>query len=156
MKNTVVDDTVVDDTVVDDAVVDDAVVDDAVVDDAVVDDAVVDDAVVDDAVMDEAADDVAMDDVAMDDVVAGGGANVRPAATGYLPIEQVLGGLKIEALSGGEVPMEAFTLIKVCRPDGSLGWAWRATKAPNREELLGALLVQTDLLRSELLSDWVE
>jgi hypothetical protein len=71
-----------------------------------------------------------------------------------LPIEQVLGGLKIHALGDGEIPIEAFVLIKVCAPDGSTAWSYRTTTPPNRAELLGALLVHTDLLRRDLLSEW--
>jgi hypothetical protein len=71
-----------------------------------------------------------------------------------VPIEQVLSGLKIHPLEDGEQATEAFVLMKVRDADGGSTWSYRTTKAPNREELLGALMVQVDLLRRELVSDW--
>ncbi len=70
------------------------------------------------------------------------------------PIGEVLDGLAIHPLAHGEHALEAFILIKVREADGDIGWSFRTTSAPNREELLGALTVQVDLLRQELRDDW--
>ena len=71
-----------------------------------------------------------------------------------LPIGEVLADMDIDPLSDGASPLEAFVLIKVRYDDGEDSWCYRTTREPNREELLGALTVQIDLLRKELLDDW--
>lgn len=71
-----------------------------------------------------------------------------------LPIGEVLASLAIDPLSDGATALEAFVLIKVRYDDGEDSWCYRTTREPNREELLGALTVQIDLLRKELLDDW--
>ena len=38
--------------------------------------------------------------------------------------------------------------------DGDPPWAYRTTNRLNREELLGALVVQVDVLRKELRDEW--
>jgi hypothetical protein len=38
--------------------------------------------------------------------------------------------------------------------DGDVGWSYRTTNRLNREELLGALTVQVDVLRKELRDEW--
>ena len=72
-----------------------------------------------------------------------------------VPIEEVLPGMGLHALDDGWTPLEAFVLIKALDEDGDPRWAYRTTQAPNREELLGALIVHTDLLRDELLDEWL-
>ena len=72
------------------------------------------------------------------------------------PIGDVLSGLGIHPLDDGWTPVEAFVVIKANDADGDTVWAYRTTAPPNREELLGVLMVQTDLLRRELLADWEE
>jgi hypothetical protein len=71
-----------------------------------------------------------------------------------LPIGEVLADLSIDPLADGATALEAFVLIKVRYDDGEDSWCYRTTREPNREELLGALTVQIDLLRKELLDDW--
>jgi hypothetical protein len=73
-----------------------------------------------------------------------------------VPIEQVLPGMAIHPLESGEVPLSAFVLVKLLDRDGDPTWSFRTTEAPNREELLGALTVQLDLLRKSLLKEWDE
>lgn len=70
------------------------------------------------------------------------------------PIGEVLGGLGIHPLSEEEEAVEAFVLVKVRTKGGGTSWSFRTTGEPNREELLGALLVQADLIRHELRSEW--
>ena len=71
-----------------------------------------------------------------------------------VPIEDVLSGVTIHPLDEDEVVVGAFVLIKVLDKDGDVGWSFRTSEPPNKEELLGALTVQVDLVRKSLLSDW--
>jgi hypothetical protein len=59
-------------------------------------------------------------------------------------IAEVLRGFKIHPLDPDEVPLEVFLLIKARDSEGRDSWSYRTTKRPNREELLGALMVQVD------------
>ena len=70
------------------------------------------------------------------------------------PIAEVLSGLDVHALEPGWTALEAFLLIKTLDAEGNTAWAYRTTHQLNREELLGALVVHTALLRRELLAEW--
>jgi hypothetical protein len=70
------------------------------------------------------------------------------------PIGEVLAGLSIHPLLEGEKPVEAFLLVKVKPKKGPVTWSYRTTRPPNREELLGALLVHVEILRRELVEEW--
>lgn len=71
-----------------------------------------------------------------------------------IPVDQVLPGVALHPLPEGWTPVEAFVLIKCLDDDGDSSWVYRTSARPNREELLGALVVHTDLLRKELLEEW--
>lgn len=71
-----------------------------------------------------------------------------------LPVEQVMPGMTLHALPEGWTPVEALVLMKCLDEEGRSSWVYRTTATPNREELLGALVVHTDLLRKELVADW--
>jgi hypothetical protein len=71
-----------------------------------------------------------------------------------VPITEVLSGLSIHPLEPGETPLEAFVLIKCLDAEGDPSWSYRTTNRLNREELLGALTVQVDVLRHELRAEW--
>lgn len=71
-----------------------------------------------------------------------------------VPASQVLTGLEIHPLESSATPIEAFVLIKLLDADGDVSWAYRTTNRLNREELLGALTVQVDVLRKELRDEW--
>jgi hypothetical protein len=73
-----------------------------------------------------------------------------------IPIGKALPGMRIHPLPVGWEPMSAFVLIKTRDENGRDAWSYRTTEAPNREELLGALIVQADLLRKELTDEWDE
>jgi hypothetical protein len=73
-----------------------------------------------------------------------------------VPVEQVLKGLELHPLGPQETVLEAFVLIKLLDENGRVGWSYRTTHQLNREELLGALMVQTDVLRKELRDEWDE
>ena len=51
-------------------------------------------------------------------------------------------------------PIEAFVLVKCINDEGNASWVYRTTSDPNREELLGVLVVHTELLRREIVSEW--
>ncbi|MFN0090188.1 MAG: hypothetical protein ACKVWR_07970 [Acidimicrobiales bacterium] len=70
------------------------------------------------------------------------------------PLGEVLPGFGIHALPPGWTPLEALVLVKSLDESGRAAWSYRTTHRPNREELLGALTVQADLLRKELLEGW--
>jgi hypothetical protein len=71
-----------------------------------------------------------------------------------VPVVEVLRGLEIHPLEPGETAVEAFVLIKVLDAEGDISWSYRTTNRLNREELLGALIVQVDVLRKELRDEW--
>lgn len=60
----------------------------------------------------------------------------------------------IAPLGEEETPIFAFFLIKTRGGDGDESWSFRTSSAPNLEELLGALQIQVDLLRSKLVAVW--
>jgi hypothetical protein len=62
--------------------------------------------------------------------------------------------LELHPLEPGHTAIEAFVLVKVLDEGGKVSWAYRTTNRLNREELLGALTVQVDVLRKELRDEW--
>ena len=71
-----------------------------------------------------------------------------------IPISEVLGGMKISPLETGATPVEAFVLIKLLDPEGDPQWSFRTTNRLNLEELLGAMVVQVEVLKRKLTSYW--
>ncbi|TDN92569.1 hypothetical protein [Microbacterium sp. BK668] len=71
-----------------------------------------------------------------------------------VPIGGVLAGLEIHPLEPGDTAIEAFVLVKSLDKDGRIAWGYRTTSALNREELLGALVVQVAVLKKELRDEW--
>ena len=71
-----------------------------------------------------------------------------------IPVADVLPGMGLHPLPNGWTPVEALVLIKCLDEGGASSWVYRTTAPPNREELLGALVVHTALLRNEILGDW--
>jgi hypothetical protein len=72
------------------------------------------------------------------------------------PIAEVLKGLEIHPLDAGWTAIEALVLMKCLDEEGRVTWAYRTTHRLNREELLGALVVHTDVLRRELADEWLD
>ena len=70
------------------------------------------------------------------------------------PLPDLLPGLTFEPLPDGWTPMEAFVLVKCLDDDGEPSWSQRVSSGINEEELLGALIVQTDLWKQALIRDW--
>jgi hypothetical protein len=71
-----------------------------------------------------------------------------------MPFEQGLPHMGIQPLPDKWTPLEALVITKCLDEDGDSTWCYRTTSVPNREELLGALIVHQDLLRRELLAEW--
>lgn len=71
-----------------------------------------------------------------------------------VPVPEVLTGLEVHPLPPGSAALEAFVLVKLLDGAGHVSWAYRTTHRLNREELLGALTVQVDVLRKELRDEW--
>ena len=71
-----------------------------------------------------------------------------------IPIAVALAGLEVHPLESGTTAIEAFVLIKTLDSDGDLSWSYRTTNRLNREELLGALVVQVAVLKKELRDEW--
>jgi hypothetical protein len=72
------------------------------------------------------------------------------------PLADVLQGLEVHPLERGWTAMEAFILVKCLDESGDTAWAYRTTHRLNREELLGALVVHVELLKRELVSEWID
>jgi hypothetical protein len=71
-----------------------------------------------------------------------------------IPIAEALSGLEVHPLEPGATAVEAFVLVKTLDEDGDVAWAYRTTNRLNREELLGALVVQVAVLKKELRDEW--
>ena len=71
-----------------------------------------------------------------------------------LPIEQVLPGHRLHPMDVGWTPLASFHLIKCLDDDGDVTWSFRTSEPLNLEELIGALVVQTETLRRKLVRQW--
>ena len=72
------------------------------------------------------------------------------------PIEGVLPGHRLQPLDEGWTPLASFSLVKCLDGDGDVVWAFRTSEQFNLEELLGALVIQTELLKQKMLRAWDE
>jgi hypothetical protein len=70
------------------------------------------------------------------------------------PIADVIGRLEVAPVPHGWQPIEAALLIKCLDDEGNPAWAFRTTDGVNDEELLGTLIVRSDMLRAEILSQF--
>ena len=64
-----------------------------------------------------------------------------------LPIEQVLGGLRLPALPEGATARELLALVKLEDPGGGISWSVRVTSGLDDEEVLGVLVGYVEHLR---------
>ncbi|MGN6333461.1 MAG: hypothetical protein ACTHOD_17745 [Motilibacteraceae bacterium] len=71
-----------------------------------------------------------------------------------LPIDRVLPGMGLHALPDGHTPLEAFVIITSLDREGEVSWAFRTTHVPNQQEILGALIEQSDVLRHRMVRQW--
>jgi hypothetical protein len=67
------------------------------------------------------------------------------------PVGEALTGLRVHTLPDGWTPLAAAVLINCLDDKGDPAWVFRTTDGLSAEELLGALVLRTDLLRQELL-----
>jgi hypothetical protein len=74
----------------------------------------------------------------------------------YVPVGEALAGLVVSPLPEGWTALGAIILVKCFDDEGRSSWAFRRTDGLNDEELLGALMVRTDLLRRELYEAYTE
>ena len=70
------------------------------------------------------------------------------------PIGDVFPGVTFARLPDGCVTETMFVFAKVRYDDGNTAWIWKSPGITNHEELLGALIMQVETLKAELLEDW--
>lgn len=75
---------------------------------------------------------------------------------GLVPVEVVLRDARIEALPEGERWQGALILIKTVNTAGEGTWSIRRTEGLSDEELLGMLVVATDLQRDRTTYQWTD
>jgi hypothetical protein len=73
-----------------------------------------------------------------------------------LPIGEVLRGLDISALPEGWMPVDAICIVKCLNAEGEPLWALRLTDGINQAEMLGTMVIQTELWKATMLSDWAD
>lgn len=73
-----------------------------------------------------------------------------------MPLDQMLPGVTMVPLPEGHEVETVYLLMKIRSTTGGddYGWSWRSPEVVNQEELLGALVSQTDLLRRQMLDAW--
>jgi hypothetical protein len=74
--------------------------------------------------------------------------------SGKMPIGEALPGAEIYPLDRDLTFDAAFMLIRTVDEDGITQWAYRATKPMNLEQLLGALVVQVEILKGKIVAEW--
>ena len=60
----------------------------------------------------------------------------------------------LHPLPPGSTPLQAFVLVKSLDQDGQSAWSFRTSEPMNLEELLGALVVQVNVLKRKLTDCW--
>ncbi len=70
------------------------------------------------------------------------------------PIGDVLPAFALHPLEEGWTPLQAFVLIKSLDEAGDTSWWFRTSEQLNLEELLGALIVQVEMLKQKLVDQW--
>lgn len=72
------------------------------------------------------------------------------------PLSEVFPDVLIPPLPDGCVTETLFIFSKARFDDGTAAWYWQSPGAgiTNQEELLGALIMQVEVLKSELLNSW--
>jgi hypothetical protein len=70
------------------------------------------------------------------------------------PVGEVLRGLLIDPLPHSWTALDAVCMVKCLNEDGRPMWSYRATDGINDEELLGALVMAIELLKSDMLRSW--
>lgn len=71
-------------------------------------------------------------------------------------IGEVLPGQRLHRLERGWTPVDTYVLVKCLDEEGQVRWSYRSSPAVNLEELLGALTVQVERLRTRLVQSWCD
>ena len=79
-----------------------------------------------------------------------------PDRVEFLPLSEVFPDVQMAPLPDGCVTETVFVFSKARFDDGTTAWYWRSPGAgvTNQEELLGALIMQVEVLKAELLDSW--
>ena len=73
----------------------------------------------------------------------------------WVPIGDVLGsGFSVAALPEGWTPLEGIVLVKCLDEDGRETWSFRHTEGLSDEEAIGALVVQLDMIREQVVDQF--
>lgn len=78
----------------------------------------------------------------------------EPNELGHLPIGDVFPGTYLLPMPDGCVVETLIVFSKARFEDGSTAWSWRSPGITNHEELLGALIMQVEMLKENLLENW--
>jgi len=70
--------------------------------------------------------------------------------------DNVLGGLEFDPLPAGWTPIGAVMMVKCLDEEGRPTWSFRTSEDMSDEEVLGALVVRTELQRQSLLEDYTD
>ena len=70
------------------------------------------------------------------------------------PIGDVFPGATLTALPDDCVVETLFVFSKLRFSDGTTAWQWRSPGITNQEELLGALIMQVETLKADMLDAW--
>jgi hypothetical protein len=73
-----------------------------------------------------------------------------------IPLEKALPGIQVHPLPEGWTPVDVFVLVKAIDETGLSTWSYRTSNPLNREELLGVLTVQRQILLNELAAEFDE
>jgi hypothetical protein len=69
-------------------------------------------------------------------------------------IGDVLRGLEIDGLPDKWTAVDVVCMVKCLDQEGKPLWALRMSDGLNEEELLGTLVIQTALLKRDMIEDW--
>lgn len=78
----------------------------------------------------------------------------EPEGLRHIPIGDVFPGVHLAQLPDGCIAETVFVFSKVRFDDGTTAWHWLSPGITNQEELLGALIMQVETLKAQMLEYW--
>ena len=78
----------------------------------------------------------------------------EPDGLEHVPIGDVFPGVRLAQLPTGCVAETVFVFTKVRFDDETTAWRWLSPGITNQEELLGALIMQVEMLKTQMLEYW--
>jgi hypothetical protein len=66
--------------------------------------------------------------------------------------DEVISRMSFDPLPEGWTPLSAAFVVKCLDEDGNAGWSFRTSADMNDEELLGALIIRTEILKQNIVS----